>query len=118
MFNSSFFCWEVPFLFVYWPIREHNCLCFWMKCTEDFFCNKWHVWMKKSKCFCKYSLKSPKSCICRCWIFILLISTNFCNFDVPVTEFIPDEIVYFLYCDTKFIFIHIFCCIFCKCIYF
>ena len=51
-----------------------------------------------------------------CRIFVLLVSADFCDLDVPVTELIPDEIVYFLYGDTELELVHILGCIFCQCI--
>ena len=73
--------------------------------------------MEQFECICKYRLQCPQRCIGRYRIFILFISTDLGNLNIPVAELIPDKIINFLYSDTEFEFVHIFSCILGKCIY-
>ena len=43
-----------------------------------------------------------------------MVDTVFCDLDVPVTEFIPQEVVYLGKCDTELKLVHIFCYVFYK----
>jgi len=68
--------------------------------------------MKKLKCLDKYCLKCPE---CRCLCLILIIvETRLNHLDVPVTELLPDEVVYLGYRDTKLELLHVVCHLFCK----
>ena len=63
--------------------------------------------MKQFQSSAKYRLQSPESCRF-CGIFVI-VQTRFYHLDIPVTEFLPDKVVYFLYGDTHLIFFHVIC---------
>ena len=45
-----------------------------------------------------------------------MIDAVFCKFHIPVAEFIPDKVIYFLNCNSEFIFIHVLGHIFRQCV--
>ena len=67
--------------------------------------------MQQFQCTAKNRLQCPQCC-CLCGIPVV-IETRFYHLDVPVTEFFPDKVIYFLYGNTKFKFFHVIGNIFC-----
>ena len=65
--------------------------------------------MKKFQSFGQGCSQSPECIICCFQIFICFPETNFRHLNVPVAEFIPQEVINFLYSDSKLVFIHIVC---------
>ena len=65
--------------------------------------------MKKFQTFGQGCSQRPKCIVCCFRIFICFPETNFRHLNVPVAEFIPQEVINFLYSDSELIFIHILC---------
>ena len=70
--------------------------------------------MQKLQGIGKHGLQSPKSrCLCS---ILFVVKTRLHHFNIPVTEFLPDKVIDFLYCNSQLIFIQIFCNILCQCV--
>ncbi len=112
--NSGLVSLKVPLVCVLRPLGDHDRLLLVLNVAEDLLCDEWHVWMKKLKCLDQNCLKCPECC-CLCLILIV-VETRLNHLDIPVTELLPDEVVYLGYSDTKLELLHVVCHLFCKCV--
>ena len=62
--------------------------------------------MQQLKCINKHTLKCPESRI-HAFCIIGIVEPGLNHLDIPITEFIPDEVIYLLYCNTKLKFVHV-----------
>ena len=53
-----------------------------------------------------------KNSSCSFCTFATSLKTDFCNFNVPITEYVPDKVVKFLNCHTEFKVFKVICNIF------
>src|SRR5699024_7370613 len=80
--------------------------------TVNFLCNKRHIGVQQLQGIAQNCLQSPESCpfgaVC------IAVKPWLHHLNIPVAEFFPDEIIYFLNSNAQFIFVHVFCHIFCQ----
>ena len=67
--------------------------------------------MQQFQCAAENRFQCPQCC-CFCGILVI-VQTRFYHLDVPVAEFFPYKVVYFLYGNTQFEFFHVIGHIFC-----
>ena len=70
--------------------------------------------MKQFQRLSKHSFQYPQNAVRSFRIFFCVVDTVFRKLHIPVTEFIPDKVVDFLYRDTELVFVHILCHVFCQ----
>ena len=93
---------EVPFLLVNRPLRGHDGFFLILNMHKQLLCNEGHEGVHQLQCIDQNLLQRPQ-CRCSCAV-LLVIQARLHHFNIPVTVFIPDEIINLLCRQTKVIF--------------
>ena len=107
MFCNIFRNWIIPGLIILRPVRHHQRFLFRHQLAVYLLRDERHIRVQQLQSLLQYLPQSPQGVVGAFRILICVINTVLGNLNIPVAEFIPDEIIDLGQSNTKLEFIHI-----------